>query len=182
MDTKGWRSARIVCSLSMALALCAGCESAPFVGVDRAPLGRVPLAGPCSPLPAGVRLDFPHQARSEYVYRTPQGLRRLLLLQVDRISAAQARQRLDLQLVARGFTEVTSDDAAGVPQEPGWKFFERRGYGLIGRRVDPIPGVSTDDLVRATLQLDVPRRVLRPRGNPCPSLPRTSPPPALVNR
>ncbi|MFL6158883.1 MAG: hypothetical protein ACJ72D_22570 [Marmoricola sp.] len=101
------------------------------------------LALGCYPLPAGVRLDFPHQVRSD---EDLVGTRtRRLVVQYDLVDAQQVRTALDSSFRSAGFTRV----GTGL-------VYRRAGFGQVDLSVEPIPGGRADDVVRGTVRFTMP--------------------------
>jgi len=109
------------------------------------------LASGCYPLPSGVRLDFPHQVRSD---EDLSGGRRHLLLQFDDIDTTTARAEVTAAFAAAGFRPSPAGDADTD------LVLVRDGAGrppaTVGVTVRPIPGVGPDAVVRGTIDLDLP--------------------------
>jgi hypothetical protein len=130
------------------------------IGNYRPLLPPAALTTGCYPLPAGVHLDFELQVRSdEDLTDQP---RRRLVLQYDRIDAAQAADKVAQAFEAAGFTQAPR---AQQPQDS--TTFRKPGAGEVTATVKPIPDIRPDDLVRGTIELLLPRVALSSSDPAC---------------
>jgi hypothetical protein len=127
-------------------------------GRYRPPLPPDALTNGCYPLPDGLTVDFPYQVRTdEDLAERPV---RRLVLQYDRIDAAEAQQRLSEALTRAGF-------APSVPSRPGVLRFAKPGTGQVEAVIAPIPRVTADDLVQGTVELILPVAQLQSDSPDC---------------
>jgi hypothetical protein len=160
------RSAAIALLLMAVLSISACSQSEP-VGLNRAQLPAPALSGTCWPLPDDVRFSFSLQARSERHVRTADGNRIVFTLQYDLTSGDAVRTTVDDALSTAGFTSLR--------RIGNWSYYERAGYGLVGRRVTPLADVPDDNIVRGTIDLDLPAAaVAKERRQGCSRLPDLS--------
>lgn len=116
------------------------------LGIYRPPVPTEALASNCFPLPDGVRLDFPHQVRSDA--SVGHGRRRLVV-QYDLVGAATVAARLTSTLTAAGF--------APVPGSPdGVLSFDRGDVGPVEATVEPYRHLPGGAIVRGQVLLDLP--------------------------
>lgn len=160
--------------VAMLVVLLAGCgDRAPVTGINRPPLARPALSGPCWPLPTEDRFGFAFQGVDDAFYRTADDeKRRDVTLQYDQVDGDEVAAEVDELLADAGFSPVATPTWA-PPASPGADeaWFELAGYGIVGRAVLDLDGVPADNIVRGTLVLDLPgsssRRALRDRcGSP----------------
>jgi hypothetical protein len=124
------------------------------LGVNRPPIKPNPLAGRCWPLPGVDRFGFDYQVRSDaFVQDVLPSKRRVITLQYDLVSGDEAVDGVSDVLDAGGF-EAT-EPPAGAPDDAGWTWFRRNGFGAVGFRADDLD-VPTDNVVRGHLVLDLP--------------------------
>ena len=116
------------------------------LGIYRPPVPTEALASNCFPLPDGVRLDFPHQVRSDA--SVGHGRRRLVV-QYDLVSAATVTTRLISTLTAAGFATMP-ESADGVLG------FDRAGVGTVEVTVEPYSHLPAGSIVRGQVLLDLP--------------------------
>ena len=104
------------------------------------------LTNGCWPLPAGVRLDFPYQVRTDGDVGHP--ARRRLVLQFDLVDPDTARSEVGQAFRSAGFAQVSSSDTGPL-------VFERPGLGRVSAEVTPLAGAE-ELVVRGTIVLDLP--------------------------
>lgn len=114
------------------------------------------LASGCYPLPGGVRPGFPYQVRRDGDVATDEGPRRRLLGQYDVVDEDDALADLVAAFEAAGFRTLDDPgDHDAVLRRPGGG-----PRATVRIRVEQLPGVEEEDLVRGTFELDLPVRRL----------------------
>ncbi|GAA1971636.1 hypothetical protein GCM10009798_35700 [Nocardioides panacihumi] len=116
------------------------------LGIYRPPVPTETLASKCFPLPDGVRLDFPHQVRSDA--SVGHGRRRLVV-QYDLVGAATVVARLTDALTTAGFTAVPGSVGGGLR-------FDRGDVGPVEATVEPYQHLPGGSIVRGQVVLDLP--------------------------
>ena len=156
--------------VAVCLLLLVGCGEQAPLSRDRRFLPAPALAGACWPLPDTVSFDFPYQARTERKTLDARGQRRLdVLIQFDKIDAEAAEADTTQAMLDGGFREVgppVEQPVAGFPATRRWFFSVP--FGLVGVRVNALPGITTEDLVRGEIELDVPRSSAADTRELCP--------------
>lgn len=118
----------------------------------------------CSPLPAGVVLNFPYHVRSHYFHlNVLKMVRRRVVIQYMRDDAAQVEQGLGTSMLAAGFS--LHDRKQGGNGRVHIRY-HKKGYGMAHIFLVPNDG-GTDAIVKGVLTFDLPP----PQFNPPASAP-----------
>lgn len=149
---KRWVIAAL-CVLSVVLvALSPSFGRAEPTGEYRPPLPEDALRNGCYPLPEGVEFDFSYQVRSD----GDVGGRRSLVIQYNLIDRDEAVEAVTHAFTAAGFeTGSVSVSYLGARDDVrGFAF--AKGDDIVTGLVTPMDPLTDDQIVRGTLQLDLP--------------------------
>lgn len=125
-------------------------------GEYRPPLPPDALTNGCYPLPDGVRFDFSYQVRSD---GDADG-RRTLVVQYNLIDLDEAVTAVTRAFSDAGFREIVSLDSTvdtdGRPIDDQRSFALMKGSSVVSGFAYPMDPLTDDQLVRGTIQLDLP--------------------------
>lgn len=141
---KRWVIAALCVLAVVLIALSPSFGRAKPTGEYRPPLPPDALKNGCYPLPEGVELDFSYQVRTD----GDVGGRRILVLQYNLIDLDEAVRSLVNSFLDAGYTR-TGDEPADLR-------FEKPGSPDVFASATPLSPLKDDQLVRGTIQLDLP--------------------------
>lgn len=115
-------------------------------GEYRPPVPPDALSTGCYPLPEGVEFDFSYQVRRDGDVDGPEGKRRNLVVQYNLIDRDDAARALASAFVRAGFEAVPGDEDVTLAKD------EIR----VSATVTPMDPLTEDQIVRGTIELDLP--------------------------
>lgn len=156
-----WVIAALSALVLVLIALSPSFGRAEPTGEYRPPLPPDALTNGCYPLPEGVRFDFPYQVRSDGDVLVGTETVRSLVLQYNLIDQDEAVAAVTAAFVAAGFDEVTSltaieDDDRGDLADVATSFALIKEDVVVSGIAYPMDPLTDDQIVRGTLQLDLP--------------------------
>lgn len=151
-----WAIAVLCVVAAVLVALSPSFGRAEPTGDYRPPLPPDALETGCYPLPDGVELDFSYQVRSDGDVAD----RRVLVLQYNLIDRDEALDAVTAAFTDAGFREVGSPDSTVAVD--GRAVGDVRSFALakddvvVSGSVSPMDPLTDDQIVRGTIQLDLP--------------------------
>lgn len=136
---KRWAIAALAAVSAVLVVLSPSFGRAEPTGEYRPPLPPDALTNGCYPLPEGVRFDFSYQVRSD----GDLGGRRHLVLQYNLIDRDEAVEAVTAAFTAAGFS-----DRGSLRLE--------KGDVVVSGRAYPMDPLAEDQIVRGTVELDLP--------------------------